>query len=79
MGRRFVGFLFLVLAIACGIYVGGWLCFYKAIVDIIEAVKAGFIAKDIAIGICKLVIGVPIAESCAIIAGVTGHAMLLDK
>jgi len=62
-----------------GLYVGGWLFFVKAIVDLIEAIKAGFVAMDIAIAIRKMVIGVPIVEVIAVVLGTTGVAMIVSE
>ena len=77
--KRILGFLLLVVAIIGGLYVGGWLFFVKAIVDVIEAVKAGFVAMDIAIAIGKMVIGVPIVEVIALVLGTTGVAMMVSE
>ena len=60
-------------------YVGGWLFFVKAIVDLIEAIKAGSVAMDIAIAIRKMVIGVPIVEVIAVVLGTTGVAMIVSE
>ncbi len=76
--KRLIGLLLLVVAIVGGVYVGGWLFFVKAIVDIIEAVKAGFVAMDIAIAIGKMVIGIPIVEIIAFAIGSTGIAMMVS-
>lgn len=77
--KRIIGLLLLVVAVIGGIYVGGWLFFVKAIVDLIEAVKAGFIAMDIAIAIGKMVIGIPIVEVIAFALGTTGIAMMVSE
>lgn len=77
--KRIIGFLLLVVAIIGGAYVGGWLFFVKAIVDLIEAVKAGFVAMDIAIAIGKMVIGIPVVEIVAFVLGTTGIAMMVSE
>lgn len=77
--KRILGFLLLVVAIVGGLYIGGWLFFVKAIVDLIDAIKAGFIAIDIAIAIAKMVIGIPIVEIIAFVLGTTGIAMMVSE
>lgn len=79
MKRRLIGLLLLVIAIVVGIYVGGWLCFLEAILNIIEAVKIGVVMKDIVLVICKIFIFLPMAMFCTCILSVAGYAMLLDK
>ena len=51
----------------------------KAIADLIEAIKAGSVAMDIAIAIRKMVIGVPIVEVIAVVLGTTGVAMIVSE
>lgn len=74
--KRLIGLVLLIVAIVGGFYVGGWLFFFKAIVDLIEAVKAGFLAKEIAIAICKIIIGIPVVEFFAWILGGFGIALM---
>lgn len=74
--RRLLGVVLILVAVFGGLYVGGWLFFVKAIIDIIEAIKAGWVAVDIAVGICKIVIGIPIVEAIAVLIGSFGIAML---
>lgn len=76
--KRLLGVLLILIAIAGGCYVGGWLFFFKAIVDIIEAIKAGWVAIDIAIGLCKIFIGIPAVEVIAYLIGTVGLAMMFD-
>lgn len=77
--KRLIGLVLLIVAIIGGFYVGGWLFFFKAIVDIIEAVKAGFLAKEIAIAVCKIVIGIPVVEFVAWVTGSFGLAMMFSE
>lgn len=76
--KRLLGVVLILVAIVGGIYVGGWLFFIKAIADIIVAVKAGMIAMDIAIGIAKICIGIPIVSLIAWVIGIAGLAMVVD-
>lgn len=73
--RRLLGVVLILVAIFGGLYVGGWLFFVKAIIDIIEAVKAGWMAFDIAVGLCKIVIGIPVVEVIAWLIGSIGLGM----
>lgn len=76
--KRLIGLVLLIVAIVGGAYIGGWLFFFKAIVDIVEAVKAGFLAKEIAIAVCKIVIGIPVVEVIAWVMGSFGIAMMVS-
>lgn len=73
--RRLLGVLLILVAVVGGLYVGGWLFLFKGVVGIIEAIKAGCVATDIAIGICKIAIGIPVTEIIACIIGFTGFGM----
>lgn len=73
--RRLLGVVLILVAILGGLYVGGWLFFIKAIADIIVAIKSGIIAMDIAIGIAKIVIGIPVVTTIAWLIGMVGLAM----
>lgn len=76
--KQFIGYVLLIGAIIGGFYVGGWLFFFKAIVDIIEAVKVGFLVKEIVISVCKIVIGVPVTAYVAYIMGLIGLILLFS-
>lgn len=79
MMKRLLGVLLIVIAVAGGLYVGGWLFFFKAIVDIIEAVKAGWVAIDIALGLCKIFIGIPVVGVVAYLISATGLVLILNR
>lgn len=79
MKRRLIGLLLLVIAIVVGIYVGGWICFFEALIDITKAIKVGVMLKDIVLVICKVFIFLPMTMFCTLILGVVGEAMLFDK
>ena len=76
--KRLLGVVLILVAIFGGLYVGGWLFFIKAIADIIVAIKSGIIAIDIARGIAKIVIGIPVVTTIAWIIGIVGLAMAAD-
>lgn len=76
--KRLLGVVLILVAIAGGLYVGGWLFFIKAIADIIIAVKGGMIAMDIAIGVAKICIGIPIVSTIAWGIGILGLGMTID-
>lgn len=77
--KRIFGILLILIAIIGGLYVGGWLFFFKAIVDIIQAIQLGWIAIDIAIGLCKIFIGIPTVEFCAFFLVMLGIAIFCDN
>ena len=76
--RRIFGILLLLVAGVLAVYVGGWLFFFKAIVDIIEAIKAGWIAIDIAWGLFKIFIGLPVVDFIAGIMAVLSFDIFLS-
>lgn len=76
--RRLLGVVLILVAILGGLYVGGWLFFIKAIADIIIAVKGGIIAMDIAIGVAKIFIGIPIVSTIAWGIGILGLGMTIN-
>ncbi len=76
--KRVLGVILILVAIVGGIYVAGWLFFVKAIADMIVAIKAGFIAMDIAIGIAEICICMPIATTIACGIAMLGFAMIVD-
>lgn len=73
--KRLLGVIIILIAVAGGIYIGGWLFFIKAIVGIIEGIKAGWIAFDIAINISKIIIGIPAVGYAACFLAYTGLLM----
>lgn len=76
--KRLLGVLLILVAIVGGFYVGGWLFFFKAIMDIIEAIKAGWIVMDIVKGLCKIFIGIPAVGTMATIIVAIGVCMCVD-
>jgi len=52
--KHILGFVLVVLGIALGLYVGGYLMFYGGIIQVIGGIKAGWIAGTIAIGIIRI-------------------------
>lgn len=72
--ERIVGLLLMLVAIVVGAGTVGWLGF-TGIVGIIEAVKAGWIAVDIAIGVCKILLGIPIVTYICYLIGAIGFIM----
>lgn len=61
--RKYLKVLLVFIVLGIALYVGGWLLFCMPIIDIIEAIKAGWIAKDIAISLFKIFILLPILET----------------
>ena len=76
--KRLLGLVLILLAIAGGLYIGGYLLFFKGIIDIIIGIQASINAVQIATGICKIVIGVPIVEFIAWTALGIGLIFLTD-
>lgn len=74
--KRIIGLLLIVIAIAGGLYFGGWICFCKAIVDIIVAIKGELVALDIGIALFKIFICLPIIEFVAYSLLISGTAMI---
>lgn len=76
--KRILGTILILAAIFAGIYIGGWICLFKCIVDIINAIKAGWIANDIAFALFKVVIGLPATEIIAFLTCLFGVNMFID-
>lgn len=75
--RRLVGVILIVTALAGGLYVGVKILLIGSIIQIINAVKNGVVAYDIAVGVGKIVIGIPVTEFLACVLGVAGITMVL--
>lgn len=77
MIRKAIGVLIILAAIGGGIYFGVWECFIQAIIEIIEAIKSGWIAKDIAIGVAKIIFGGPLVEFAAYMLAMVGMGLAI--
>lgn len=76
--KRVLGLIVLLLALIGGVYIGGWICFCKAIVDMIGAIMAGVILMDIAVALFKIFILLPIIEVIAYMAFLWGFGTLIS-
>lgn len=75
--RRLVGVILIAVALIGGLYVGVKILLIGSIIQIINAVKDGVVASDIAVGICKIVFGIPLTEFLAWVLGAAGIALAL--
>jgi len=71
--RQFLALIVVVLGIALGLYVGGYLCFFKGIVCIIEGIKAGWIATKIAWGVIRVIVAGTVGWGIFLALGFVGY------
>jgi len=77
MKRRIIGVILIAIALIGGLYIGVKILLIGSIIQIINAVKDGFVAYDIAVGICKIIFGIPLTEFLAWTLGGAGIALAL--
>ena len=75
--RKIIGGLLIAFAICGGIFVAIML-FINGVEQIVNAIHEGWIATDIAIGLAKLVFGIPLAEMSAMVVAFIGSAIFHD-
>jgi hypothetical protein len=75
-----LGILFILAGIATGIYIGGYLCLYKSIIDIISAISThNIVPANIAWDIIKIIFCALIGQLSALFLIIPGYAMLIDR
>ena len=67
--KSIVGLFLIILGVVAGLFVGGYVCFYGGIVQVIDGIKAGWQASEIALGILRFV--------CTGVAGVISAMVLV--
>lgn len=78
MKNRLCGIFVILIALFLGFYVGGWQLFCLPIAKIIESIKEGIVAKDIAVALFKIFVCTPVATIAAWCLGLCGLTMLVD-
>jgi len=73
--RQYLALLIVILGIMLGIYVGGYLCFFKGIICIVEGIKAGWVATKIAWGVVRIIIAGTVGWGIFIILGFLGYVI----
>ena len=66
MMKRLIGIFLIFVSIFGCFYLGGKILFFNSILQIKEAIKSGWIFKDIALGLFKIFIATPTIEISAI-------------
>ncbi len=74
--KEYLALLVLIIGILLGLYVGGYLCFFKGIVLIVEGIKGGWIATKIAWGVVRIVIASTVGIGVAIVIGFLGYIII---
>ena len=74
--RQLMGLVILIFGIVLGFYVGGYLCFIKGIIQLIQGVTPVVIASQIAWGIAKIILASFVDTIAALGPIVAGAAMM---
>ena len=72
---RFLGVLLIIIAVAGGLYVGGYLCLAKGIYDGIHSIAANDLATT-AINVLKVFVAAPAVEAVAWLIGTAGLGLI---
>lgn len=76
--KRLIGVFLILVSMFGFIYVGGKILFFDSILQIKEAVKTGWIVKDILIGLAKIFVAAPSIEISAITLFLLGRYLLTN-
>ena len=79
MNKLFVaiGVALIVIGVAGGLYLGGWLCFIGGIVQVVEAIKAEPVSSwGIAIGLFRVVIAAFVGWVTFLLCSIVGGAFI---
>ena len=74
--RQLMGLVILIFGIVLGFYVGGYLCFIKGIIQLIQGVTPVIIASNIAWGLAKILVASLVGVFSAVVLVAIGAAMM---
>lgn len=76
--KRLIGVFLILVSIFGFIYLGGKILFFDSILQIKEAIKSGWIVKDISIGLFKIFFAAPSIEISSITIFLLGRYLLTN-